>query len=188
MLVTESKNWLKFKKFTTDHDHDKYLATQEFNKLTSENLTERWTQANLASKKNIPNFVKKTDLNDNELNKQSEKVKAISPNRSTKDLINIFSILNGAKYFSSGIFQDYLVFIRAKKYVKYFNDTTRIDSWKSNGMSEENIENISKPDRNLVPTFDDHHSLLDLNFNGPCLINNICFPKKVMNIYIFLTY
>ena len=65
MLVTESKNWLKFKKFTTDHDHDKYLATQEFNKLTSENLTERWTQANLASKKNIPNFVKKTDLNDN---------------------------------------------------------------------------------------------------------------------------
>ena len=33
----------------------------------------------------------------------------------TKDLINKFSILNGAKYFSSGIFQNYSVFIPAKK-------------------------------------------------------------------------
>ena len=31
-----------------------------------------------------------------------------------KTLINKFSILNGAKYFSSGIFQNYLVFILAK--------------------------------------------------------------------------
>ena len=103
-------------------------------------------------------------------------------------MIYKFSVLNGAKYFSSGILQRYLECMPAETYIKYFSGTTRIDSWKSNGMSEENIENISKPDRNLVPTFDDHHSLPDLNFNGPCLINNICFPKKVMNIYIFLTY
>ena len=32
----------------------------------------------------------------------------------TKDLINGYKILNGAKYFSSGIFQNYLVFIPAK--------------------------------------------------------------------------
>ena len=25
-------------KITTDHDHDKYITTQEFNQLTSENL------------------------------------------------------------------------------------------------------------------------------------------------------
>ena len=31
----------------------------------------------------------------------------------TKDLINKFSIPSGAKYFSSGIFQNYLVFIPA---------------------------------------------------------------------------
>ena len=37
----------------------------------------------------------------------------------TKDLINKFSILNGAKYFSSEIFQNYLVFIPAKNYIKY---------------------------------------------------------------------
>ena len=33
----------------------------------------------------------------------------------TKDLINKFSILNGAKYFSVRIFQNYLVFLSAKK-------------------------------------------------------------------------
>ena len=44
-----------------------------------------------------------------------KKVKAISTKGSTKDLINKFSILNGANYSSSGIFQNYLVFIPAKK-------------------------------------------------------------------------
>ena len=65
-------------KITTDHDHDKYITTQEFNKLTSENFTARLKQANLASKSDIFNFVKKTDLNKSELNKLSEKIKVIS--------------------------------------------------------------------------------------------------------------
>ena len=32
----------------------------------------------------------------------------------------------------------------AKRYLKYFSGTTRIDSWISNGMSEEIIEHITK--------------------------------------------
>ena len=85
-------------------------------------------------------------------------------------MINKFSILNGAKYFSSGIFQNYLVFITAKKFIIYFSGTTRINSWKSNVMSEENIENIIKSDINFAPTFVDHHLLPDINFNGHSLI------------------
>ena len=53
------------KKITTDHDHDKYITTQEFNKLTLENFTARVAQANLASKSDIANFVKKADFDDN---------------------------------------------------------------------------------------------------------------------------
>ena len=87
---------------------------------------------------------KNVTSNKNELNELSEKVKAISTKRLTKYLITKFSIFNGAKYFSSGIFQNCLVFIPAKKYTKYFSGTTQIDSGKSNGMSEENIENIAK--------------------------------------------
>ena len=103
-------------------------------------------------------------------------------------MINKFSILNGAKYFSSGIFQNYLVFIPAIKHIKYFHGTTQIYSWKSNGMSEESIENITKSDSNFAPNFVDHHSLPDINFNGHCLIkNNISILKKVINIYISYT-
>ena len=44
-------------KITTDHDHDKNITTQEFNKLTSENFTARLAQGkNLASKNDITNF------------------------------------------------------------------------------------------------------------------------------------
>ena len=51
-------------KITTDHDHNKYITTQEFNKLTSENFSARLAPANLASKNDIPNFVKMTDFDD----------------------------------------------------------------------------------------------------------------------------
>ena len=97
------------------------------------------------------------------------------------------SIVNGVKYFSSGIFQNYLVFIPAKKYIEYFSGTNQIDSWKSNGMSEKNIENVTKSDSNFAPNFIDHHVLTDIIFNGHCLINNIYIPKKVLNIYISYT-
>ena len=89
---------------------------------------------------------------------------------------------------SSGIFQNYLVFIPAKKYIKYFRDTTKIDSWKSNGTSEKSVENITKSDSNFAPIFADHYLLPDINFNGHCLINNnISVPKKSNKSIYFLT-
>ena len=51
----------------------------------------------------------------NEINELTKNVLAISIGGLTKDLINKFSILNGEKYFSSWIYQSYLVFILAKK-------------------------------------------------------------------------
>ena len=73
-------------------------------------------QANLASKSDIANFVKKINFNNklkvvtsnkNELIELSNKIKAISTKRLTNDLID--KILNSAKYFSLGIFQNYLI-------------------------------------------------------------------------------
>ena len=49
------------------------ITTPEFNKLTAENVAARLAQANLASKNNIANFIKKTDL-DNKLKTLNEKV------------------------------------------------------------------------------------------------------------------
>ena len=76
----------------------------------------------------------------------------------------------------------------AIKYIKYFYGTTQIYLCKSNGTSEESIENITKSDSNSEPTFVDHFILPVINFNGHCLIkSNISIPKKVINLYISYT-
>ena len=135
--------------------------------------------------KNVTSNKTKHVLVENELNELFQKVKAVSTKGLTKDLIDKFCILIRAKYFSSGTFRNYLVFIPAKKYIKYFSSTTQIDSWKSNRMSGENIENISKSDCIFPSIFVDHHLLSDINFNGHCLINNnISITKKVIHLHI----
>ena len=45
-------------------DHSKYITSPEFNKLTAENFAARLAQANLVSKNDIANFVKKTGFDD----------------------------------------------------------------------------------------------------------------------------
>ena len=60
--------------------------------------------------------------------------------------------------------------------------------WKSNGISEESIENITKSDSNFAPTFVDHDLLRNMNFNGHRSIrNDISIPKKTINLYISYT-
>ena len=66
-------------------------------------------------------------------------------------MINKFNILTEAKYFSSGIFRNYFVFIPAKKCIKYFTGTTQINLRKFNETSGENIENITKLDNQSNP-------------------------------------
>ena len=135
---------MKLKK--KDNNHDKYMSTQEFNELIADNFTARLAQVNLATNNDIVNFVKKTDFDDKlkssnknfTSNKTKhvlvEKVEVVSTKGTKKDLINKYKILNGIKYFSLGILQNYLVFISSKKYFKHFSGTTEIYSCKSNGM------------------------------------------------------
>ena len=54
------------KKFTTDHNYDKYITFQVFNNLTAKQFTTRFARENLTSKSCIATFVKKKDF-DNEL-------------------------------------------------------------------------------------------------------------------------
>ena len=75
--------------------------------------------------------------------------------------MNKFSILIVAKYFSLGILQNYLAFIPAKKYIKYFSTTTWIELWKSYKISEKNFKNKTKSNSNFLQTFVDHHLLPD---------------------------
>ena len=53
-------------KVDTDHDHGKHITAQEFNELTSENVTAKLKQVSLASKSDKAKFLKKTNF-DNKL-------------------------------------------------------------------------------------------------------------------------
>ena len=52
-------NISEIEKKITDHDHNKHITTPEFNKLTAENVTARFAQANLARDR-----FKETDFDD----------------------------------------------------------------------------------------------------------------------------
>ena len=64
-LVRESGYSTKIneiEKKITDHNLDKYITTPKFYKFKGEILNSRLKRANLASKKDIANFVKETDF------------------------------------------------------------------------------------------------------------------------------
>ena len=53
-----SKKINEIEKKITDHDHGKYITTQEFNKLTANNFAARLKQETFASKNDIGLFLK----------------------------------------------------------------------------------------------------------------------------------
>ena len=55
-------------------EHSKYITTPEFNKLSAETFAARLAQANLTSKNEIANLIKKTDFED-QLSNLNKKIK-----------------------------------------------------------------------------------------------------------------
>ena len=92
----------KIVKKITDHGHDKYINTPQFNKLTAENLTAGLAQANLASKNHIAGSVKKTDFDEklNNVNKQvtSNKSKHVLVENEFKKLQTFDILFIGQNY------------------------------------------------------------------------------------------
>ena len=126
----------------TDHNHDKYITTSEFNKFTAEIFDLKLKRSNVASQSDIANLVNKTDFDnkllsfnkrinsnvpfENKLNELSKKVEAISTKRLTKHLMNGYKILNGAKYFSPGTLQNHLIYLSYKKYFRFFTNPSKV--------------------------------------------------------------
>ena len=129
--VTEIENKL------TNHNHDKYIDTSEFNTLATNFFNSRLAQANLIAKTDFD--AKLSNLN-----------RKITENESKPLLIE--SELNKLKTFDSGYFigkshfdnedgtQDYLVFQPQNKYFKLITNTDYVSSWKSKGLSSESIK------------------------------------------------
>ena len=116
----------EIEKKITDHDHYKYITTPKIYKLTAENLAARLAQADLASKNNIANFVKKTDFDDKlkNLNKNviSNKSKHLLIENEFKKL-QMFdsSLFIGQSYFFSDRAELYLIFQLIYKTITTFS-------------------------------------------------------------------
>ena len=103
----------------TDHDHDKYITTPEFNTFTSENFAARLKQANFASKSDIAKFVNKTDF-DNKLKNLNKKIILLVENEFKKIKTFNSSIFSSQSYFNNDGVQLYLILQQIYKTIATF--------------------------------------------------------------------
>ena len=141
--ITDIENTLN------NHNHDKYVATSEFNTLAANVFNGRLAQAN---------SITKTDF-DAKLSGLNRKITA----NKTKNFLNDndSSYYRGKQYFDEGSDkQNYLVFLPINKYFKLNSVANTADyvlSWRSKGLSNESI----KP-----PTTTNNSLTLELNYYG----------------------
>ena len=100
----------------TDHNHDKYIASPEFNKITAENFVARLAQANLISKTDFDGKLSSLNRNIN-----SNKLKNLHVENQLKKLETFDSIyFRGKSHFEDDGTQNYLIF---EPIYKYFEST-----------------------------------------------------------------
>ena len=175
----------EIKKKLTDHKHDRYITTPEFNKLTAENFAERLKQANLVTKTDLDN--KLTSLNRKIV---LNKTKHLAIEKELKKL-NTFdlSYFRGKNYFEEDGTQNWFVFQSMGKYLKitYTNNIIYVLSWQSKGLSDLEISSIKTNNYLLNPRIDQYDtSKVRLKFNGSILNRSppSIIHGKIVNIYV----
>ena len=100
-LVIQSKKLTIAKQKITDHDHDEYITSSEFNKLTAEDFAARLAQADLASENDIAALVKKTGFDDKlkylskKVTSKNQKIEQLKMNlKNYKHFIQVFLLIN----------------------------------------------------------------------------------------------
>ena len=160
------------------HNHDKYVATSEFNTLAADVFNVRLAQANL---------ITKTDF-DAKLSSINRKITANKTKHFFND--NDLSYYRGKQYFDEGSGkQHYLVFLPMGKYFKLNSVAGAADyvlSWKSKGLSNESIRPPTTFDNSLTPELNYYGTKTRVKFTKSCLkqSSHILTHKKIVNIYI----
>ena len=122
----------------TDHNHDKYITTPEFNNLEARVFTPRLAQADLVIKTGFDSKLKSLDKKIN-----SNKTKRLHVNNELKKLEKFdAAYFRGKNYFDVDGTQNYLVFQPMYKYFKIVDN--KISSWESKGLSNEKISFFSQ--------------------------------------------
>ena len=169
--ITDTENKLN------NHNHDKYVATSEFNTLAANVFNVRLAQANL---------ITKTDF-DAKLSSLNRKITANKTKLFLND--NDLSYYRGKQYFDEGSGkQNYLVFLPIGKYFKLNSVAASyyVLSWQSKGLSNENIRSPTASDNSLNPELNYYGTKTSVKFTKICLrqLSHILTHKHIVNIYI----
>ena len=152
----------EIKKKLTDHKHDEYIDTSEFNKLATNVFNARLVQANL---------ITKTDFD----SKLSSLNKKITSNKTRHLLIEnelnelkIFdlSYFHGKSHFGEYGTQNYFVFQPMYRCFRLMTSTSNILSWQSKGLSN---KCITPPNANISPSIDYFAKKIGIKFSRSCL-------------------
>ena len=161
-----------------NHNHDKYVATSEFNTLAANVFNARLAQANIITKTDF--YAKLSRLN-----------RKITANK-TKHFLNDndLSYYRDKQYFDEGSGkQNYLVFLPMGKYFKLNSVVGVIDrvlSWRSKGISNESIKPPTTSNNSITPELNYYDTKTRVKFIRSCLKQSkIPFTHgKIVNIYI----
>ena len=157
----------KLKNKLNNHNHDKYIDTQEFNKLATDVFNTRIAQANL---------ITKTDFDAKLSNLQRKIIQNKTDHLIVQNELNKLKTFDSSyyrvkNYFEEDGTQNYLVFQPVYKYFKQINNDY-ISSWKSKGLSEESITAPSATNNFLNPSLEYLGTKLRVRFSGSCLKQN----------------
>ena len=137
--ITEIENKLN------NHNHDKYIDTQEFNKLATDFFNVKIAQANLITKTDFDD--KRQNLNRKITPNKTKHVLAENELKKLKTFDSSYFI--GNSHFGEDGVQNYLVFQPLNKYFKVIASTNYVSSWQSKGLSEETIKPPATSDNGL---------------------------------------
>ena len=183
-LVKKNGSWLKnyWNWKITDHNNDKYITALEFNTLAADVFNTRLAQANLITKTEF-------DAKLPSLNRKitSNKSKHLLIENEFKELETFdSSYYIGKSHFEEDGAQHYWVFPPMYRYFKRVVNSEYILSWKSKGLSDENIAPPSAPHNFLNLLLSYLSTKTRVRFSGSSLKQDRITNNhgKIVNIYI----
>ena len=172
----------EIEKKLTDHNHDKYMKTPEFNTLAADVFNARLAQANLITKTDFDaKLSRKLTVNKSKhLHVESELKKL-----KTFD----WSYFRGKSHFEEDGTQNSLVYQPMYRYFKTIagvGNGSYIYYWQSKGLSDKRIYSIKTLNNSITPNLNSYGTKTRVEFKGRCLKQDkIMYTHgKIISVYI----
>ena len=158
----------ELEKKLTDHNHDIYITTPEFNTLAADLFNASLVQANSITKTDFD--AKLSSLNKKITANKSKHLLVENELEKLKTFDSIYFI--GKSHFEEDSTQNYLLFQPMYRYFKRIADVCNgsfIYYWHSKGLPNKEITYIKTPNHSIAPNLDYHGTKTRVEFNESCL-------------------